>query len=226
MRKLTKKQFALSYKENAPRVFGLAFKMLQDSGRAEDVMQETFLRLSKADVSSIKGEMIAWLFTVAKNLSIKIWYKEKRYFYLNIGEGWHFREGDKDDSDYYERFSSVVLRLTDVELSPSAADIYAEEEEEKAKIALIKSLLAKLPKNMRKVVRLRFFENLSYEETAKRMRTSAGNVGFLLNAAKSKMLKYYKGTHIGYEREDTYKYGGGRGKNSRADDHIQPSKQG
>ena len=52
-----------------PRLFGIAYRMLGTRDDAEDILQETYLRLHSADMSEIENSE-AWLVTVATRLSI------------------------------------------------------------------------------------------------------------------------------------------------------------
>jgi RNA polymerase sigma factor (sigma-70 family) len=54
------------------RVYGLALTIVGDSGRAEDVAQETFVRAWRhaASYDSRRGRVSTWLLTIARNLAI------------------------------------------------------------------------------------------------------------------------------------------------------------
>jgi len=232
MKKLTKKQFELCYVENLKATLRYAASILHDSHRAEDVVQEAFLRLSKASRESVKGEVNAWLFTVVRNLCLHTLNKERRYFYVE-SQGTEryntFNKAGKADDNLSEFVLGCLRRL---DMFPSAADICCDSEEIKNGVTMTNSLIATLPKNTQKVVRLRFFKNLSYSEIAKRINSTASAVGFTLNIAKAKMLNAYnkmvisnKLERVKNERKATHKDGSTRGISARVDDYIQSSKQ-
>src|SRR3954462_2904456 len=58
-----------SWRSHRPYLVNLAYQMLGDVGEAEDVAQEAFLRLSRADASQI-DDVRAWLTVVAGRLCL------------------------------------------------------------------------------------------------------------------------------------------------------------
>ena len=57
------------FNKHRPRLFGIAYRMLGTRDDAEDILQETYLRLHSADLSTIENPE-AWLVTAATRLSI------------------------------------------------------------------------------------------------------------------------------------------------------------
>lgn len=63
--------FDEAYDRYRPRVFGFLLRLTQQRALAEDLLQETFLRLAtKAPTLAEDTRIQAWLFTVARNLFI------------------------------------------------------------------------------------------------------------------------------------------------------------
>jgi len=60
---------ALLYREQRDRIFRLALSLLGDAQLAEDVMQETFLRIQQQAPSFRGGNESAWITSIARNLS-------------------------------------------------------------------------------------------------------------------------------------------------------------
>src|ERR1700754_2455639 len=58
-----------AWRSHRPYLVNLAYQMLGDAGEAEDVAQEAFLRLSRADVDTI-DDVRAWLTVVAGRLCL------------------------------------------------------------------------------------------------------------------------------------------------------------
>src|ERR1700759_3432738 len=62
-------QIAEAWRRHRPFLVNLAYQMLGDVGEAEDVAQEAFLRLSRADITAI-DDVRAWLTVVAGRLCL------------------------------------------------------------------------------------------------------------------------------------------------------------
>jgi RNA polymerase sigma factor (sigma-70 family) len=56
-------------------------------------------------------------------------------------------------------------------------------------IKVMSRLIKKLSKNQQKALKLKYFKDCSYAEIAKKLKTSSGNVGFMLSTAISKLKK-------------------------------------
>jgi len=63
-------QVTQAWRQHRPYLVNLAYQMLGDVGEAEDVAQEAFLRLSRADITAI-DDVRAWLTVVAGSASIR-----------------------------------------------------------------------------------------------------------------------------------------------------------
>ena len=61
----------LAYQEHRPYLVDLAFRMLGDIGAAEDVVQDAFTRLMRADVEQIE-DVRGWLIVVTSRLSLDV----------------------------------------------------------------------------------------------------------------------------------------------------------
>lgn len=127
-----------------------------DLETARDVVQDTFLRLWEQPPGSVDGHLAQWLFTVCRNRSLDVQRKVRR-----------------------------MTPLTEIELDhrpapgPSPADAASTQDDARR----IGDLMADLPFNQREVVRLKFQNQLSYQEIAAVTSLSVGNVGFLLHTA-------------------------------------------
>jgi RNA polymerase sigma-70 factor, ECF subfamily len=62
-------QITQAWRQHRPYLVNLAYQMLGDVGEAEDVAQEAFLRLSRADIAEI-DDVRAWLTVVAGRLCL------------------------------------------------------------------------------------------------------------------------------------------------------------
>ena len=74
--------FDETYRLYRPRIFGFLARLTQNPTLAEDLLQETFIRLAKhAPRLAPDTRLAAWLFTVARNLFIS----QRRWALLDIG---------------------------------------------------------------------------------------------------------------------------------------------
>jgi RNA polymerase sigma-70 factor (ECF subfamily) len=143
-----------------------SLSILGDLEAARDVVQETFIRLCRSELTnapaadgSDEGRHVeAWLFTVTRNLSIDHQRKQSRIIYMP----------QTDD------------RTTD-EPGPGAA-LEARETGDN-----LFALLDQLSANQREVIRLKFQNDLSYKEIADITQLSVTNVGFLLHTGLKKL---------------------------------------
>lgn len=123
---------------------------------ARDVVQDTFLRLCEQPAEVVDGHLPQWLFTVCRNRALDVHRKATRMTSLSEGELDHRASADPSPAE------SAATRDT---------------------VHQIDELLAELPLNQREVVRLKFQNQLSYQEIATVTSLSVGNVGFLLHTA-------------------------------------------
>jgi RNA polymerase sigma factor (sigma-70 family) len=149
--------------EYEKRLVGYAFQVTRDLERARDVVQETFIRLCRADIPRIKDYLAPWLYRVCRNLSLDVRRKESR-----------------------------MSHLTDVQTESSVSDCPTPSEvvEDRERAATVFKMLSSLPPNQQEAIRLKFREGLKYREIAQVMDVSISNVGFLIhkgmNAVKEK----------------------------------------
>lgn len=161
------------FKEFFSELIAHTHKFTPNFTHAQESAQQSFAKLSKNKPSftDLEGAK-AWLKVVSKNCLFTYYKRNNRYFlcenseFVNENNNFHL-------IDHSNGFS-----------------VLAESEEEKLRKNNIRKVLNKLSKKQKKVIVLRFFQNLSYEEIAKKTKSKVTNVGFLLNEAKNNLRKH------------------------------------
>ena len=131
-----------------------AARLLGDSDRARDVVQDTFLKLCGQNSRELDGRLAEWLFTVCRNRALDIMRKERRMNPL---------------SDEH------VATCASSEPDP------AESLDHRDTFAKVLGMLEGLPPNQREVIRLKFQNGFSYREISRISGHSVTNVGFLIH---------------------------------------------
>jgi RNA polymerase sigma-70 factor, ECF subfamily len=85
---LDEKDFCALYRATAPALQGYIRKTCGNVSQAEDILQETFYRLLRADLPEMNAhQMKSYLFKIASSLLVDHWRREKREtFWQNL---WH-----------------------------------------------------------------------------------------------------------------------------------------
>jgi RNA polymerase sigma-70 factor (ECF subfamily) len=141
-----------------------AARITGDRERARDVVQETFVKFQRNGAINRQGEPATWLFTVCRNAALNVCRKERRMMYLNE-EAIELREAE--ESMPFERL------------------------EEKEAAGFLLRIVATLPARQQEVIQLKFQSDLSYQQIAKIMKTTANNVGVLLHTALKTLRQRY-----------------------------------
>jgi RNA polymerase sigma factor (sigma-70 family) len=162
---ISKEQFNELYKHWTPKLRAYANKFLHNQQMVEDCVQEVFSKLFIQDFDKIKDHIQAWMFTVCRNTSFKMKKKESIFVYTEL---------DEDEAVCEDPTPDVCL-------------------DKKILYKKVENILKKLTPQQRKMIRLKYKSDLSYEEIAKKMKTSTGNVGFHLSTSlknvRKKLLK-------------------------------------
>ncbi|MFC1543860.1 RNA polymerase sigma factor [Gemmatimonadota bacterium] len=147
------------------RLYGYLLRFLKDPEMAEDLLQETFLRVwrKRGDFKHI-ASFSTWIYTIAGNLARSEWRRRKRWRMLRLGPG-----ETEDDPD--------------IELPDPKAQTDTKVENELAVRALAEAV-QKLPERYRQVVILRDMQGMTYEEIAGIVRVPVGTVKSRLNRGR------------------------------------------
>jgi len=129
-------------------VFNFAKRLVGKSEDAEDIAQETFIKMWRNLKKYRQGENFkTWLFTIAQNTTIDLLRKRKNFSFSDFE-----RDGEKN---------SFVETLTDPEPLPD--EIFAKAEEK----TFLDDVLKKLSLPQREVLLLHYGEHLTFDEIGK-----------------------------------------------------------
>jgi RNA polymerase sigma factor (sigma-70 family) len=133
-----------------------AFRISGNLDRARDVVQDVFLRLWEVDPKQIEDRLAAWLYKVCRNRALDIQRKE-------------------------EHMKPVDLRM----LNQSVSSDYRPDQvvEIKETTRNMGQLLSTLPARQQEVIRLKFQNELSYQEISQVTQLTVSNVGYLIHTA-------------------------------------------
>lgn len=167
--------FAELMKRYKNPVYHMILKMVRNVDDAEDLTIEAFAKAFK-NLSRFKKDYTfsTWLFRIATNNAIDFIRKKKLDTYsLNTSFS--------DDSG-----EAVTIDVEDNQLTPDDAAINAQ------KIELVRMFVDKLPAKYQRLVKLRYFDELSYEEIAKELDAPLGTVKAQLHRARELMYELVK----------------------------------
>lgn len=145
--------FASLYDQTQRLVFGLALRILQDQGLAEEVTSDVFMQVWRqaANFEGVRGTPLSWLMTIARTRSID-----------RLRSSSHLRQES-------ELLDAVTEHPTDT-VSPEKASLYAEQQR------LVRTALAQLTADQRVLIEAAYFEGLSQSELAERFALPLGTV--------------------------------------------------
>jgi RNA polymerase sigma-70 factor (ECF subfamily) len=126
--------------------------------KAEDVVQDVFLKLCSESKEAVEGHLAAWLFRVCRNRAIEVLRSDGRQRELVDGDD--LPAPDSGPGGAFER---------------------------KEALTRMGRALSRLTRREREVLALKVDSGLRYKEIAEVMNLSASNVGFILHGALKKL---------------------------------------
>jgi len=149
------------------QVYSLAFRMVRVREDAEDLTQETFVRMFRAlDRYDPTRAFPAWIFTIAARLSIDH-VRRRRLKTVSLTR---VEPGSEEER---------TIEVEDTSLGPEELAVRSEEERAAG------DLIGSLPEHYRVVVMLRHQQGLSYEEIAEALRLPLGTVKARIHRARA-----------------------------------------
>ena len=164
---MTREESVKFYNAYARKLFNTSFRILHDSGEAEEIMQDTILKYITSDLKPLsEAQAGAWLHKTCIRKSIDVLRKKKRE-QLFLEE---YKAGEEDTSD-----SPAPLGIS---LGPS--------------IEKVRSAIAELPEKSRLILNLVLLEGLDYEEIANYTGASEGTIRVQYSRARAKLAEKLK----------------------------------
>lgn len=162
-------------------VYHMILKMIRNVDDAEDLTIEAFAKAFK-NLHKFKKDFTfsTWLFRIATNNTIDF-IRKKRLDTMSIHSSYKDDNGD-----------AVTIDVEDKNLNPQEEAIKGQ------KIELVRMFVTKLPAKYQRLVKMRYFDELSYDEIAKELDAPLGTVKAQLHRARELMydLVKHKKDHI------------------------------
>ena len=157
-------------------VYHMILKMVRNVDDAEDLTIEAFAKAFK-NLHRFKKDYTfsTWLFRIATNNSIDF-IRKKRLQTMSLDSSY------KDDAG-----EPVSIDVEDKNLNPQEEAIKSQ------KIELIQMFVTKLTAKYQRLVRLRYFQELSYDEIARELEAPLGTVKAQLHRARELLYDLVKG---------------------------------
>jgi RNA polymerase sigma-70 factor (ECF subfamily) len=166
--------------ERSPEIFGLLFRLTENSEEARDLTQETFLRAFQS-IGRFRGEadLRTWIYRIAINQARNRW------------RWWRRRRRDSTVSlDATQGESNQTLLGTLAESSENPEQQTLAHERELA----LRSALQKVSRAYRETVILRDIEGFSYEEIATALAINVGTVKSRLARGREELRRLLEGS--------------------------------
>lgn len=167
--------FAMLMERYKRPVYHMVLKMVRNVDDAEDLTIEAFAKAFK-NLARFKKDYTfsTWLFRIATNNAIDF-IRKKRLETMSLDTSY------TDDSG-----EAVQIDVEDKNLNPQEEAIKSQ------KIELIQLFVTKLPAKYQRLVKLRYFDELSYEEIAQELDAPLGTVKAQLHRARELMYDLVK----------------------------------
>jgi RNA polymerase sigma-70 factor, ECF subfamily len=154
------------------KLFIYIFHLVGNKDEAEDILQNVFSKMYKnIEAFDTSRKFSSWIYRIAHNEAINfLKRKGKRY-----SVSWEDITTSKDKLD-----------------TASNDEMPAEKWEHLEIVREIDKALEKLPKKYQQVLKLRYFQEYSYEDISKMLGKPINTIGTLINRAKKKLLEVIK----------------------------------
>ncbi len=165
-------------------LYNFLYKFLGKSSLAEDVFQETFLQIYiSADKFQTNRRFRPWLFTIAANKARDTLRSQSRHPTIQLNS-------HNDDIDYNDLWDNLLRDNT------TADDILQQRQEKQ----IVRNIIDSMPCNLREILLMAYFQQLSYKEMAQGLGIPLGTVKSRLHSAVAAFSRAYKEQCKQYER--------------------------
>ena len=162
--------FAKLIRKYQRQVHAFAFRKVGDFQTAEDLTQETFLRVyQKLATLNDPAKFSGWLYAIVNHLCIA-WHRKNRLQTESLQEI-HISE---IETDAYSRYAAVEHAKTTAE----------------AQRDLVRKLLTKLKENDQEVITLHYFEEMTSSEIGAHLGVSENTIKSRLHRARQQLKRY------------------------------------
>ena len=141
-----------------------ARRITGDRDQARDVVQDTFVKFQRNGALRRDDEPATWLFTVCRNAALNVCRKDRRMMYV-------------DEELIEARASEQAMPFDQLE--------------QKEATGFLLRIVSTLPVRQQEVIQLKFQNDLSYQQIAEIMQTTANNVGVLLHTGLKTLRQRY-----------------------------------
>jgi RNA polymerase sigma-70 factor (ECF subfamily) len=148
-------------------VYNLAYRMLNNSGEAEEAAQEAFIRAyTRLQTYNPNHKFSTWMLSITSNYCIDL-IRKRRALLLSIDEP----------------LPPHPALMSDGQKGPEAQMVMSEQQE------MVQSLLQELAPEYRQAIVLRYWHELSYEEIAEMMDTTVSAIKSRLFRARRQLAE-------------------------------------
>jgi RNA polymerase sigma-70 factor (ECF subfamily) len=145
--------FEQLYDRHCRLVYGLVFRIVQQAGSAEEIVQDVFLQLwrNAAQYDAARGPFLPWLLTMARN---------RAFDNLRLKS-----ERQRRREDQTEEMPAICT-----------VPEFEKQLDEKRRAARVRELMTGLQPQQKRAIELAYFEGLSHTEIAEKLKEPLGTV--------------------------------------------------
>jgi RNA polymerase sigma-70 factor (ECF subfamily) len=145
------------------KLYGIAYKMLTNQNDAEDIVQETY---------------------------IKLWHRREELESLINPESYAVTLLKNSCLDFLKKVKPELSMI--YEMNIPCDDHLMSQIENKDQLVYVQNIMEKLPARQKQIVQLKIWDNLSNEEIEKITGLTQGNIKMIISRAKKTIKKIYK----------------------------------